>query len=134
MSQPEPDDVSRLDDFQVLSERRRVMESLAFLTQEYKRLTDEMTQERNPQMDGGTVSARESDDEAMARLEPVYAEAQAANLELSLRNAREYRQDMARWLAAEVLMTDPVACQDAMLQEHLLILQDKIEEKMRRAA
>ena len=43
MSQPEPDDVSRLDDFQVLSERRRVMESLAFLTQEYKRLTDEMT-------------------------------------------------------------------------------------------
>jgi hypothetical protein len=43
VSQPEPDDVSRLDDFQVLSERRRVMEALAFLTQEYKRLTDEMT-------------------------------------------------------------------------------------------
>jgi hypothetical protein len=41
---------------------------------------------------------------------------------------------MARWLAAEVLMTDPVACEDAMLQEHLLMLQDKIEEKMRRAA
>jgi hypothetical protein len=68
------------------------------------------------------------------RLEPVYAEAQAASLELSLRNAREYRQDMARWLAAEALMTDPVACEDAMLQEHLLMLQDKIEEKMRRAA
>jgi hypothetical protein len=43
VSQPDPDDVSRLDDFQVLSERRRVMESLAFLTQKYKRLTDEMT-------------------------------------------------------------------------------------------
>ena len=43
MSQPEPDDVSRLDDFQVLSERRRVMEALALLTQEYKRLNDEMT-------------------------------------------------------------------------------------------
>jgi hypothetical protein len=85
-------------------------------------------------MDGGTVSERESDDEARTRLQPVYAEAQAANLELSLRNAREYRQDMARWLAAEVLMTDPVACEDGMLQEHLLILQDKIEEKMRRAA
>jgi hypothetical protein len=85
-------------------------------------------------MDGETVSERESDDEARARLEPVYAEAQAANLELSLRNAREYRQDMACWLAAEVLMTDPVACEDATLQEHLLILQDKIEEKMRRAA
>jgi hypothetical protein len=43
VGQPEPDDVSRLDDFQVLSERRRVMEALAFLTQEYKRLTAEMT-------------------------------------------------------------------------------------------
>ena len=43
VSQPEPDDVSRLDDFQVLSERRRVMDALAFLTQRYKRLTDEMT-------------------------------------------------------------------------------------------
>jgi hypothetical protein len=43
VSQPEPDDVSRLDDFQVLSERRRVIEALAVLTQEYKRLTDEMT-------------------------------------------------------------------------------------------
>lgn len=42
MSQPEPGDVSRLDDFQVVSERRRVMDALAFLTQEYKRLTDEM--------------------------------------------------------------------------------------------
>jgi hypothetical protein len=85
-------------------------------------------------MDGDTVSAVESGDEVRGRLEPVYAEAQAANLELSFRNAREYRQDMACWLAAEVLMTDPVACEDAMLQEHLLMLQDKIEEKMRRAA
>jgi len=85
-------------------------------------------------MDGGTVSAVESGDEVGSRLGPIYAKAQAANLELSLRNAREYRQDMARWLAAEVLMADPVACEDAMLQEHLLMLQDKIEEKMRRAA
>ena len=54
--------------------------------------------------------------------------------ELSLRNAREHRDDMARWLALEVLMTDELALEDAVLQEHLILLQDKIEAKVRAAA
>ncbi len=52
-------------------------------------------------------------------------------LELALRNAREHRDDMARWLALEVLMNDPVACEDGELQEHLVLLQDKVEAKLR---
>ena len=51
-------------------------------------------------------------------------------LELALRNAREHH-DMARWLALEVLMNDPVACEDGELQEHLVLLQDKVEAKLR---
>jgi hypothetical protein len=54
--------------------------------------------------------------------------------ELSLRNAREHRDDMARWLALEVLMTDEMALEDPTLQEHLIMLQDKIEAKARAAA
>jgi hypothetical protein len=54
--------------------------------------------------------------------------------ELSLRNAREHRDDMARWLALEVLKTDEMALQDTVLQEHLILLQDKIEAKLRAAA
>jgi len=54
-------------------------------------------------------------------------------LELSLQHAREHRDDMARWLALEVLMTDPVALEDEALQERLILLQDKIEEKARSA-
>lgn len=54
--------------------------------------------------------------------------------ELSLRNAREHRDDMARWLALEVLMTDEIAIEDATLQEHLILLQEKIEAKVRAAA
>jgi hypothetical protein len=41
------------------------------------------------------------------------------NLEQSLRNAREHRDDMARWLAVEVLLNDPVALDDPALEEHL---------------
>jgi hypothetical protein len=54
--------------------------------------------------------------------------------ELSLRNAREHRDDMARWLALEVLMTDEMALEDTTLQEHLILLQDKAEAKVRAAA
>jgi hypothetical protein len=54
-------------------------------------------------------------------------------LEQSLRNAREHRDDMARWLAVEVLLNDPVALDDPALEEHLYVLQDKIEEKLRAA-
>ncbi len=55
-------------------------------------------------------------------------------LEVSLRNAREHRDDMARWLAAEVLLNDPTALEDDVLEERLYALQDKIEEKLRAAA
>ena len=56
------------------------------------------------------------------------------NLELSLRHAREHRDDMARWLALEVLLNDPKALEDTVLEEHLYALQDKIEQKLRAAA
>ena len=41
---------------------------------------------------------------------------------------------MARWLALEVLLNDPEALCDPMLEERLYILQDKIEQKLRAAA
>lgn len=52
-------------------------------------------------------------------------------LELSLRHAREQRQDMARWLAVEILMTDDMALADTELQNRLICLQDRIEAKTR---
>jgi hypothetical protein len=42
-------------------------------------------------------------------------------------NARDNPEDLARWLAAEVLLTDPVALEDDTLAQHLLALQDRIE-------
>jgi hypothetical protein len=39
----QPLDLSELDDFQVIEERRKVMAALAFLTDKYKSLNDEMT-------------------------------------------------------------------------------------------
>lgn len=47
--------------------------------------------------------------------------------EVSLRNLRENRDSMARWLAAEVLLSDPVALEDGELAERLLALQDRLE-------
>lgn len=62
-------------------------------------------------------------------------DADAENLtELSIRLGREHREDMARWLALEVLLRDPEALEDAVLEEHLYALQDKIEQKLRAAA
>jgi hypothetical protein len=52
---------------------------------------------------------------------------------MSLQAGRDYRDDMARWLALELLMTDAIALQDNVLQEHLIMLQDKIEAKIRAA-
>lgn len=52
-------------------------------------------------------------------------------LERSLRNAREHRDDMSRWLAVEVLLNDPTALGDSVLEEHLYTLQDKIEQQLR---
>jgi hypothetical protein len=45
----------------------------------------------------------------------------------SFRNARENREDTARWLAAEVLLANPVALEDDELAERLLALQDRLE-------
>jgi hypothetical protein len=56
-----------------------------------------------------------------------------AHVEMSLQAGRDYRDDMARWLALELLMTDAIALQDNVLQEHLIMLQDKIEAKIRAA-
>lgn len=36
------DGVGRLDDFQVIAERRRVVEAIAALTDQYRRLNEEM--------------------------------------------------------------------------------------------
>ena len=48
-------------------------------------------------------------------------------VDASFRNARERRDDTARWLAAEVLLDDPVALEDDELVERLLALQDRLE-------
>lgn len=55
-------------------------------------------------------------------------------LELSLKNAREHRADMARWLAVEVLLNDPGTLADPILEDRLYALQDKIEQKLRTVA
>ena len=52
-------------------------------------------------------------------------------LELALRHAREQRDEITLWLAAQVLMTDDVALADDSLQDRLLVLQDRIENMMR---
>lgn len=52
-------------------------------------------------------------------------------VEVSLRNLRENREDMARWLAVEVLLADPVALEDDDLAERLHALQDRLEELTR---
>jgi hypothetical protein len=38
-----------------------------------------------------------------------------AHLEMSLQAGRDHRDDMARWLALELLMTDEIALQDDTL-------------------
>jgi hypothetical protein len=40
------DDVGQLDDFQVVAERLRVMETIAALTNRYRMLNEEMTRRR----------------------------------------------------------------------------------------
>jgi len=40
---PDQDEVSRMDDFEVISERNNVMAALSELTGRYKRLNDEMS-------------------------------------------------------------------------------------------
>ena len=51
--------------------------------------------------------------------------------EASIRNARENRDEVSRWLAAEVLLADLVALEDDELAERLLALQDRLEAQAR---
>lgn len=51
--------------------------------------------------------------------------------EICLRNLREHRDDMARWLAVEVLLGDSVALEDDILQGRLIAFQDRLEELTR---
>ena len=48
-------------------------------------------------------------------------------VEVSLQNLRDNRDSAARWLAVEVLLSDPVALEDSELAERLLTLQDRLE-------
>jgi hypothetical protein len=48
-------------------------------------------------------------------------------VEACFRNARENPDEIARWLAVEVLLTDPAALEDDTLVERLLALQDRLE-------
>jgi len=63
-------------------------------------------------MDGGTVTHAEL-------------------TEVSLRNLRENRDDSARWLAVEVLLSDPIALEDGELVTRLMGLQDRLEDLAR---
>jgi hypothetical protein len=54
-------------------------------------------------------------------------QAMAKVVDASFQNARENRDDTARWLATEVLLTDPVALEDDELVERLLALHDRLE-------
>jgi hypothetical protein len=51
--------------------------------------------------------------------------------ELAVQAGREHRAEMARWLALEVLLTDDVAGQDALLLERLSLLQEQVEQDLR---
>lgn len=55
-------------------------------------------------------------------------------LEKSIRLRTTHRQDMALWLALEVLMTDDMALADETLADRLVLLQDRLESKLRAAA
>jgi hypothetical protein len=53
------------------------------------------------------------------------------NLETSLASLREHRDDMARWLAVEVLLTDPAGLVDDELRSRLEQLQERMEDLTR---
>jgi hypothetical protein len=55
------------------------------------------------------------------------------NLELSIHHLREHRDEMALWLALEVLQLDPVALEDEELLNRLIACQERVEEKLRGA-
>ena len=48
-------------------------------------------------------------------------------VEISLSNLRDHREDAARWLAVEVLLSDEAALQDDDRVDGLCRLQDRLE-------
>lgn len=52
-------------------------------------------------------------------------------VEISLTNLREHRDDAARWLAVEVLLSDEAALEDDDLVDGLCRLQDRLEAQTR---
>jgi hypothetical protein len=52
-------------------------------------------------------------------------------VEVSLGNLREHRDDAARWLAVEVLLSDEAALEDDGLATRLRALQDRLEAQTR---
>jgi hypothetical protein len=52
-------------------------------------------------------------------------------VEISLSNLREHREDAARWLAVEVLLSDEAALEDDDLVDRLCRLQDRLEAQIR---
>jgi hypothetical protein len=52
-------------------------------------------------------------------------------VEASLSNFREHRDDAARWLAVEVLLSDEAALEDDALVDALCRLQDRLEAQTR---
>ena len=53
-------------------------------------------------------------------------------VEVSLSNFRQHRDDAARWLAIEVLLSDPASLEDDDLVDRLCQLQDRLEALTRR--
>lgn len=53
-------------------------------------------------------------------------------VEISLSNFREHRDEAARWLAVEVLLSDEAALEDDGLVDSLCRLQDRLEAQTRR--
>lgn len=51
--------------------------------------------------------------------------------EQAVQAGRQHRDDIARWLALEVLLTDEIANQDTLLLERLSLLQERVEEDLR---
>jgi hypothetical protein len=52
-------------------------------------------------------------------------------VEVSLGNLREHRDDAARWLAVEVLLSDEASLEDDDLVTRLRTLQDRLEAQTR---
>jgi hypothetical protein len=54
--------------------------------------------------------------------------------EMSIDLLREHRDEMAAWLALEVLQLDPVAVEDPELIDRLSACQERMEERLRARA